>query len=545
MNLFLNLTTRNKLFLAFGLMILLLSGVTVTAYRSITAMQTSLEFFYNSDFVDAVDLMAIRSNINGTRAAVLNMMVLSREPEQEIWHNDIKKRSMEIDKLLQRLAVRQRDKPAFLDKLKELKTLNEVYVKTRDSQQIPQIFAAKIEEATALAVGVQLERYSKIRIIADQLGDAAEQHALDAVTGAQQKAYESLRIFVIIGIMALSLAVAISLLLARILAGPLKEFSEAASRIAAGDLSVDIPDYERMDEVGKLAQSFRNMVENLRKLTLDIRDGMNILASSSAEIMATTTQVAAGSAETATAVSETTATVEEVKQTVQLSNQKAKRVSDSAQQVANISQTGRQAVEELIAGMDRIREQTASAAESIVKLSEQSQAIGEIILTVNDLAEQSNLLAVNAAIEAAKAGEQGKGFAVVAQEIKSLAEQSKQATTQVRAILGDIQKATGAAVMATDLSGKAVDAGVQQSDAAGEAIRILADSIVEAAQAALQIAASSQQQLVGMDQVALAMENIKQASTQNMVGTKQAETAAQNLHELGVKLKQRVERYKI
>ncbi|MBL6986791.1 MAG: methyl-accepting chemotaxis protein [Methylobacter sp.] len=473
------------------------------------------------------------------------MMVLSREPEQEIWHNDIKKRSMEIDKLLQRLAVRQRDKPAFLDKLKELKTLNEVYVKTRDSQQIPQIFAAKIEEATALAVGVQLERYSKIRIIADQLGDAAEQHALDAVTGAQQKAYESLRIFVIIGIMALSLAVAISLLLARILAGPLKEFSEAASRIAAGDLSVDIPDYERMDEVGKLAQSFRNMVENLRKLTLDIRDGMNILASSSAEIMATTTQVAAGSAETATAVSETTATVEEVKQTVQLSNQKAKRVSDSAQQVANISQTGRQAVEELIAGMDRIREQTASAAESIVKLSEQSQAIGEIILTVNDLAEQSNLLAVNAAIEAAKAGEQGKGFAVVAQEIKSLAEQSKQATTQVRAILGDIQKATGAAVMATDLSGKAVDAGVQQSDAAGEAIRILADSIVEAAQAALQIAASSQQQLVGMDQVALAMENIKQASTQNMVGTKQAETAAQNLHELGVKLKQRVERYKI
>jgi methyl-accepting chemotaxis protein len=251
--------------------------------------------------------------------------------------------------------------------------------------------------------------------------------------------------------------------------------------------------------------------------------------------------VASGSAETATAVSETTATVEEVKQTVQLANEKAKRVSDSAQQVATVSQTGRQAVEKLIVGMDRIREQTASAAESIVRLSEQSQAIGEIILTVNDLAEQSNLLAVNAAIEAAKAGEQGKGFAVVAQEIKSLAEQSKQATAQVRAILGDIQKATGAAVMATDLSGKAVEEGTQQSDAAGEAIRVLAESIVEAAQAALQIAASSQQQMVGMDQVALAMENIKQASSQNMAGTKQAEVAAQNLHELGVKLKQLVE----
>ncbi len=279
-----------------------------------------------------------------------------------------------------------------------------------------------------------------------------------------------------------------------------------------------------------------------RSITRQLRVAILQLSSSSADILATTTQVAAGSAETATAVSETTATVEEVRQTVQLTNQKAKLVSDSAQQVAKVSQTGRQAVEELIAGMERIREQTASAAESIVRLSEQSQVIGEIILTVNDLAEQSNLLAVNAAIEAAKAGEQGKGFAVVAQEIKSLAEQSKQATAQVRAILGDIQKATGAAVMATDLSGKAVAAGAQQSDAAGEAIRMLAESIVEAAQAALQIAASSQQQLVGMDQVALAMENIKQASTQNMAGTRQAEAAAQNLHELGIKLKQLVEK---
>ncbi len=278
-----------------------------------------------------------------------------------------------------------------------------------------------------------------------------------------------------------------------------------------------------------------------RAITRQLRETIAQLTTSSTQILATTTQVASGSTETATAVNETTATVEEVKQTVQLASQKAKLVSDSAQQVAKISQTGRQAVEELIAGMDRIREQTASTAESIVRLSEQSQVIGEIILTVNDLAEQSNVLAVNAAIEAAKAGEQGKGFAVVAQEIKSLAEQSKQATAQVRAILGEIQKATGAAVMATDLSGKAVEEGAQQSDAAGEAIRMLAESIVEAAQAALQIAASSQQQMVGMDQVALAMESIKQACTQNMAGTKQAEVAAINLHDLGVKLKQLVE----
>jgi methyl-accepting chemotaxis protein len=273
-----------------------------------------------------------------------------------------------------------------------------------------------------------------------------------------------------------------------------------------------------------------------RTITRQLRDGIALLSSSSAEILATTTQIASGAAETAAAISETTATVEEVKQTAQLASQKARYVSETAQKVAQVSQTGRKSVEDATQGMQRVQEQMESIAGSIVRLSEQSQAIGEIIATVNDLAEQSNLLAVNAAIEAARAGEQGKGFTVVAQEVKSLAEQSKQATTQVRAILGEIQKATSTAVLATEQGSKAVEAGVKQSAQAGESIRLLAEGVAEAAQAATQIAASSQQQIAGMDQVALAMDNIKQASVQNVAGTKQAETAAHSLHELGQKL---------
>ena len=279
-----------------------------------------------------------------------------------------------------------------------------------------------------------------------------------------------------------------------------------------------------------------------RSINRQLRETISQLTSASAEILATTTQVASGAVETATAVNQTTATVEEVKQTVQMTSQKAKQVSDIAQETAQVSKSGQQAVEALIDGINRIRTQTTATADSIGRLSEQSQAIGEIIATVNDLAEQSNLLAVNAAIEAAKAGDQGKGFAVVAQEVKTLAEQSRQATAQVRSILNDIQKATGLAVMATDLNGKAVEDGARQSGTAGTSIQTLSENIVSAAQAALQIAASSQQQLVGMDQVALAMENIKQASTQNMAGTKQAEIAAQSLHEIGVRLKLLVDR---
>jgi methyl-accepting chemotaxis protein len=152
---------------------------------------------------------------------------------------------------------------------------------------------------------------------------------------------------------------------------------------------------------------------------------------------------------------------------------------------------------------------------------------------------------VNAAIEANKAGEHGRGFAVVAQEVKNLAEQSKKATAQIRSLLGDIQKGTHLAVLATEQGTKVVENGVRQSQDAGEAIRQLAERIGENAAAANQIAVSSQQQMVGMDQLVLATGNIKETTEQNIESTRQAEIAAHDLHELGIRLKQLVERYKV
>ncbi len=322
----------------------------------------------------------------------------------------------------------------------------------------------------------------------------------------------------------------------------LRDMATQAERIAAGDLTVQPTPQSAVDTLGN---AFAAMVNDLRNLHSGLGEGIGILASSSTQILASSTQIAAGTEETSVSIGETSTTVEEVKQTSQISSDKARAVSDTAQRSAEVAQNGKRAVDSTVDGMQHIQEQMGLIAESIVRLSEQTQAIGEIIATVNDLAEQSNLLAVNASIEAARAGEQGKGFAVVATEVKSLAEQSKQATVQVRTLLGEIQKATHEAVLATEQGNKAVTSGVKQSGEAGESIRRLAENIAEGAQAATQIAVSAQQQLVGMDQLAQAMQNIRDASEQNLRSSRQTERAAEDLHQLGVRLKDMLARYRV
>jgi methyl-accepting chemotaxis protein len=287
------------------------------------------------------------------------------------------------------------------------------------------------------------------------------------------------------------------------------------------------------------------MVEMIKEQNEEILRGVNVIASTSSEMLASTTQIASGSSETAAAISETTTTVEEVRQAAQLSSQKAKNLSDNANRVSTVSLNGRKAVDETIDGMNNIRKQMDEIAQTVILLSGQSQSIGGIIASVTDLADQSNLLAVNAAIEAARAGEQGKGFAVVAQEIRNLAEQSKQATLQVRNILNEVQKATSQAVLATEQGNKAVEEGVKKSIQAGDAIRILTESSGESVQISTQIVASSQQQLLGMDQIAIAMQSINQSGIESSASMHEAEEALKNLHELGQKLKELVERFKM
>ncbi len=541
---FINLSTSKKLLIAFGIIWLLLAVVIVTGYRGITVITQTTQKLHAFNYKVDNGLSELRSYQNFNRGQMLELSFTTERSAQKIALQNIKEVSNQIDTLLVEISRLMGQDTGFQGRISEYKSILASYRQTRE-QQMSLIDEGKKQEAQKLGLGVQVERFTRMRDISLELSRKASEDADSQLVKQQRTASGIFLLFVVVGVLAFLACIALVVLLHYFIARPLSAISGVAAQIASGDLSVNVSTETRTDELGVLMQAFHQMVESLQRTIVAIKEGTTLLGSSASEILASTTQVASGTAETATAISETTTTVEEVRQAAQLSSEKAMNVSDKAQRVAQVSRGGQKSVEETAVGMGQIRDQMESIARTIMSLSEQSQSIGGIIASVTDLADQSNLLAVNAAIEASRAGEQGKGFAVVAQEIKILAEQSKQATEQVRGILNDIQKATGAAVMATEQGSKLVDAGVKQADQAGEAIRVLTESSSEAAQTATQIVASSQQQVVGMDQVNIAMQNINQAGNQTAMGMKQVELAAQNLHGLGEKLKGLVEQFTV
>lgn len=316
-------------------------------------------------------------------------------------------------------------------------------------------------------------------------------------------------------------------------------------QVAEGDLTAKLVLNGREDALTVLGRNLNSMVGRLGEMTSQIREATTNIATAASQIMSATSQQATRATEQSAAITETSTTINEVKTIVEQAYRRAQDVSEQSQRTREISQLGQRSIVNTIEGMVEIKDRVEGIAENILALSEQTQQIGEIIATVNEIASQSNLLALNASVEAARAGEHGKGFAVVAVEVRNLAEQSRQATAQVKAILSEIQRATNATVMATEEGTKQVDDGVELTKQAGETIQQLAESIGLSASVAQQIVASAQQQTTGVDQIVLAMENINHATLQNIASTRQAEKAAQDLSGVARQLEKLVARYKL
>ncbi len=317
----------------------------------------------------------------------------------------------------------------------------------------------------------------------------------------------------------------------------LRAYIQALQKVEAGDLRTRLPlpgadsgnESAMLYTLGEATNRVLGMIEEVVR---DFSMALGELESSTQEILGATQRQSRMGNEQDAVVNETTATVNEVRATVTETAERAQSVAETAQLSVDISRNGLEAVRETIEGMELIRRRVEDIADNILVLSEQTQQIGEIIATVNNLADQSRMLALNASVEAARAGEEGKGFAVVAMEVRNLADQNRDATVQVREILGEIQRATNRAVMVTEEGSKGVDSGQQRVNKAGEAIEELSRAIEEAALAAMQIAASTRQQTIGVDQLTDAMRSIKHATAETVGGTLQVEGSVNRLREV-------------
>ncbi|MBN1136359.1 MAG: methyl-accepting chemotaxis protein [Anaerolineae bacterium] len=327
-----------------------------------------------------------------------------------------------------------------------------------------------------------------------------------------------------------------------------EEYARYLTGVGQGNLGarlvLDGGETESDDPLLKLGQRLNATVASLQAMIEEIRDVAASLESAAGEILAATTQQAAGASQQWAALSETMTTVEEVKVIADEAVMRAQEVGNASQRTVQVSRMGQEASARTVASMERIKEQVNGIAAATLALSEHTQQIGQIIASVSDLASQSNVLALNASIEAARAGESGKGFSIVAREMRSMAEQSKKATAQVKAILLDIQKMADATVLTTEEGAKRVDEGVVLARQAGEVIAELAGVLDETAQAAGQLMAGGRQQAGGVGQIAQAMQSISQATTQSLDSARQTERAAQDLNLLASRLAEKVDQYR-
>jgi methyl-accepting chemotaxis protein len=357
--------------------------------------------------------------------------------------------------------------------------------------------------------------------------------------------YASSKTFVwILLALGIAAAAAIGFLLTRTILPRVRAFSGLAGKVAEGDLTQRVEPGSK-DELGELGTHLNEMVEGLAGMAGRVLEGAEAISSSASEILASVTEQNASANQQSAAINQTTTATEEIRASAQQAAHKADEVATQAQDAVNASSEGAAAVEAIVDGMTEIRQKVDAIAGDVQALSEQTAQIGEITGAVNDLADQSNLLALNATIEAARAGEQGKGFAVVADEVRNLAEQSKQATAQVQAILEDIERATRAAVGAAQEGTEVVEHGSRLAEQAGQIITQLADANRTVGQSAQQIAASVGQQNTGMDQIAQGMQETSGATGEFVAGVQQSQQAAEELSRVAGGLRELASQYKL
>lgn len=313
---------------------------------------------------------------------------------------------------------------------------------------------------------------------------------------------------------------------------PLRAMTRTMDRLAEGDTSVVVDAEGRGDELGDMARAvavFRDNLLLIATLEAAAQGMVHSIAATAGQVQGAIGDQAASSNDQAAAVAQTSATLEEIRMSARNAAERARDLSAAAARTLAEGEAGAAEMADSVAAMSSIRDKVDTIARTMVAFNERNRRIADITETVGRLAQQSKMLAINASIEAAKAGESGKGFAVVAEQMGNLARQSEEATVQVRAILDEIQSTSGKAILATEDGAKQVDVGVALIQAAGRRIDNLSDVSRTTAEAAARIEETARQQSIAIAQVADATNDISSATRRFASSSGQIQAAIDDL----------------
>lgn len=335
-------------------------------------------------------------------------------------------------------------------------------------------------------------------------------------------------------------------LLRNIVLKPLARMSEISKDIAKGegDLTKRVP-CEGNDEIAHMGGYFNEFIEKLQQMIKKVAHVTDKVASASVELSATAEEISKGTDTLTSRASQTAAAVEEMNATVGQVAQNSGKAASLAQDTVKTAQDGGTVVSSTISGMQQLSDAVTNSATIISELGKSSDQIGEIVRTIEDIADQTNLLALNAAIEAARAGEQGRGFAVVADEVRKLAERTTKATKEIGDMIRQIQHDTRGAVDSMQQGTQKVTAGVDLVNKTGEALSQIVRMVSESADMIRQIAVASEEQSVATQQIASDIEQVAKVTKESSSGAHESAKASQDLSQLAVELQGIVGGFKI